>query len=279
MRVKHLLALVLALALLAVPAYAQDPGEPVFAPRLRIQGEQVATFEDTVVYVPIRDFMESLGVSYTIEWNERKRRVYVRAPGLYLTMWEGSKYLTANDRCLYMYGECFLLNDRLMVPIQPLAKACGMEVVWDEETQDVRVEGKYSPILAGEYFYDETSLYWLSRIISAESGIEELDGQIAVGNVVLNRVSRKYWPNSVYGVVFDERGGVVQFTPVANGSIYNEPLALSVVAAKIVLEGVNVAGDSLFFVNESIADESWFQEDCTYVTTIGRHSFYTQSIA
>ena len=279
MRFKHLLCLVLALALLVGPAYAQDPGEPVFAPSLRIQGEQVATFEDTVVYVPIRDFMESLGVSYTLEWNERKRRVYVRAPGLYLTIWEGSKYLTANDRCLYMYGKCFLLNDRLMVPIQPLAKACGMEVVWDEETQDVRVEGKYSPILSGEYFYDETSLYWLSRIISAESGIEELEGQIAVGNVVLNRVSRKYWPDTIYGVVFDERGGVVQFTPVANGSIYNEPLALSVVAAKIVLEGVNVAGDSLFFVNESIADESWFQEDCTYVTTIGRHSFYTQNIA
>ena len=274
----RILCLLLALTVMVPAASAVNPETQVFVQGVHIDADPGAVLSDSVTYVPLRAFMDSLGISYTIEWNEKKRRAYVYAPGLYLTVKEGAKYLTANDRCLYFYGESFLLNDRLMVPVRALAKACGMEVIWDEETRDVRVEGKYTPILCGDYFYDETELYWLSRIIYSEAGIEELDGQIAVGNVVLNRVARKSWPNSIYGVVFDERFGVVQFTPVANGTIYQEPGALSVVAAKIALEGTSVVGDSLYFVNESIADGSWFQESCTYVTTVGRHSFYTSDV-
>ena len=75
-------------------------------------------------------------------------------------------------------------------------------------------------------------------------------------------------------MVFDDRCGV-QFTPAATGTIYQEPSALAVVAAKIALEGVTVVEDSLYFVNASIADNGWFRRNCTYVTTLGRHTFYT----
>ncbi len=268
----------LVLSFTLVPVSAVNPEAEVYVQGVHIDADPGAVLSDSVTYVPLRAFMDSLGVNYTIEWNEKKRRAYVYAPGLYLTVKEGAQYLTANDRCLYFGVETFLLNDRLMIPVRALAKACGMEVIWDEETRDVHVEGTYTPILCGTYFYNETDLYWLSRIINAEAGIEELDGMIAVGNVVLNRVARKYWPNTIYGVVFDERFGVVQFTPVSTGTIYNEPCALAVVAAKIALEGTSVAGDSLFFVNESIADSSWFKESCTFVATIGRHSFYTNDV-
>ena len=43
----------------------------------------------------------------------------------------------------------------------------------------------------------------MSRIIHAESGAEPFDGKIAVGNVVLNRVESKQYPNTIYGVIFD----------------------------------------------------------------------------
>ena len=281
-RLKRLLFCLLAAAVLlslpGIPAMAANPGMKVFLQGVHFDADPEPILENNLTYVPLRAFMESLGVDFTIEWNEKQRRADVSAPGLNLTVKEGAKYLTANDRCLYLSGEAFLLNNRLMVPVRPLAKACGLEVLWDENTRDVRVEGKFSPILCGQYFYDETELYWLSRIIYAEAGIEELDGQIAVGNVVLNRMARKYWPDSVYDVVFDDRCGI-QFTPVANGTVYRDPSPEAVVAAKIALEGTSVVEDSLFFVNESIADSRWFRESCTYVTTIGRHSFYTNDIA
>ena len=270
----RVISAVLAVTLMLVPVSALDPEMKVMIKGVHINEDPGAVMQDSVTYVPLRSFMDSLGVEYSITWNEERHRATVTAPNLYLTVKEGARYLTANDRCLYLYGTSFLYQDRLMVPIRPLAVACGLEVNWDEYSGEVQVEGEYSPILCADYFYDETELYWLSHIIYAEAGIEELEGMIGVGNVVLNRKARKAWPNTVYGVVFDERCGT-QFTPAATGTIYQESSALAVVAAKIALEGVTVVEDSLYFVNASIADNGWFRRNCTYVTTLGRHTFYT----
>ena len=72
---------------------------------------------------------------------------------------------------------------------------------------------------SGESFYGTRDVYWLSHIINAEAGNQPMDGQIAVGNVVLNRVADERFPNSVKEVVFDRRSGVAQFSPTADGSI------------------------------------------------------------
>lgn len=89
--------------------------------------------------------------------------------------------------------------------------------------------------------YTDEDLYWLSRIISAESQGEPLEGQIAVGNVVLNRVASDQFPNTIRAVVFDTNNGV-QFEPLSNGTLYNAPTAQSVAAAKLVLSGSSTAG-------------------------------------
>ena len=91
-------------------------------------------------------------------------------------------------------------------------------------------------------------MYWLSRIICAEAGGESLAGQVAVGNVVLNRVDSDEFPNTIHEVIFD-RKHAVQFEPVSNGTVYNEPTETSVQAAKLALQGVNTAGKSLYFFN------------------------------
>ena len=46
-------------------------------------------------------------------------------------------------------------------------------------------------------YYGARDVYWLSHIINAEAGNQPMDGQIAVGNVVLNRVADERFPNSV----------------------------------------------------------------------------------
>ena len=93
---------------------------------------------------------------------------------------------------------------------------------------------------------------------------------IGVGNVVLNRVASSRFPNTIEAVVFEPG----QFTPVDNGTIYNNPSAEAIRAAQMCLDGVNTVGNSLFFLNPSIADASWFNSALAYVTTIGGHAFY-----
>ncbi|HBM81360.1 MAG TPA: hypothetical protein DD426_11105 [Clostridiaceae bacterium] len=118
------------------------------------------------------------------------------------------------------------------------------------------------------------NLYWLSRIIYAEASGEPYLGKVAVGNVVLNRVASRYFPNSVKGVIFEYYKGVPQFSPVADGSIYNIPSTQSIKAALEALRGAKPARDALYFFNPRKSSGSWIARNKTYVTRIGNHVFY-----
>ena len=100
-----------------------------------------------------------------------------------------------------------------------------------------------------------------------------MEGQIAVGTVVLNRIASPQFPDTIQDVVFDDRYAV-QFEPVENGTIYEEPAASSVEAAARCLAGERAAGDSLYFFAPALSEGTWIVEHCTYVTTIGGHRFY-----
>jgi N-acetylmuramoyl-L-alanine amidase len=116
-------------------------------------------------------------------------------------------------------------------------------------------------------------VYWLSRIISAESRGESLLGQIAVGSVVMNRVKSPLYPNTIWSVIFDRKYGV-QFSPIIDGSIYAAPTASAIVAAKICLEGFNVNSSALFFLYPRYSTSSWIPNNRQYLFSIGKHDFY-----
>ena len=121
--------------------------------------------------------------------------------------------------------------------------------------------------------HDAADLYWLSRIISAESGGESMEGQIAVGNVVLNRVASREFPDTIPGVIFDRVDGV-QFEPVSNGTVYKTPTAQAVEAARRVLAGEKVIGNALYFYAPALSQGVWINANRTYYKTIGCHRFY-----
>jgi len=229
-------------------------------------------------YVPLRAFSLALDPEAELTWDKETKTAEVHFENLDLSLKEGETYLVANGRYIYLYGKVINLRGTLMLPIRSLEKALGITVDWDPITETVSVTGEVQPLQSGDRYYDADSLYWLSRIVYAEAGIESLEGKIAVANVVLNRMNNDYWPDTVYGVVFDNRGGVYQFSPVYAGTIYQEPSSEAVIAAKLALDGANVAGDSYFFLNPSISTNHWIENSCEFVVTIGRHSFYTSDI-
>lgn len=117
-------------------------------------------------------------------------------------------------------------------------------------------------------------LYWLSRIIHAEASGEPYNGKVAVGNVIMNRIASSSFPNTVYNVIFEYYNNIPQFSPVAEGTIYNTPSAESVQAAKDALNGVKVVGNATYFFNPDKATGSWIVNNKTYVMRIGSHVFY-----
>lgn len=179
-------------------------------------------------------------------------------------------YAFSNGRCFSAEGNAVICDGNICVTAELLKTLIGVGVTAEgtADTADAALPKD------GDEYYDEDSVIWLSRIISAESRGESVMGKVAVGNVVINRVRTPGYPNTIYGVIFDFEHGI-QFTPAANGAVYNDPDEESIVAAKLCLEGVTVSEEILYFLNPSTADNHWVVNNRTYVTTIGSHEFYS----
>ena len=222
-------------------------------------------------YIPLRAATELSGAVVT--YNPKTRAATVTRDDLVMTVTDGAYITEANGRILLSKTPSVILDDgKMYIPVRILAKALSLDVEWIPPAS-VRLTGAARGLVSADKYYRSDDLYWLSRIISAESRGEPLIGQVAVGNVVLNRKDSSDYPNTIYGVIFDRKYGV-QFSPVADGSIYREPTYSSVLAAKICLEGVSVSEKILFFMQPEISTSSWIVNNRKYAFTIENHYFF-----
>lgn len=110
--------------------------------------------------------------------------------------------------------------------------------------------------------------YLLACIVHSESANQSYEGQLAVANVVLNRVKSPLFPNTISEVVY-QKG---QFSPAYSGTLASVlksgPSDLSVQAANAALSGINNIGGYLYF--NGYVDTSRVN---SYVV-IGDHTFY-----
>ena len=224
-----------------------------------------------VYYLPFRAVASAIPGS-TYSYDPATRTSTMRAAGLEIVAGDGCYVTYANGRTLFNTTPNVIMSDgRLYIPAAVFAKAVGMRV--ESSEGKISLLGAYSPLKSADGYYREDEVFWLARIIHAESRGEPLIGQIAVGNVVLNRVRSAYYPNTIYGVIFDRKYGV-QFSPVLDGTIYNTPGYNAILAAKICLEGYDVSEGAFFSLNTALATSSWIPRTREYAFTIGNHDFY-----
>lgn len=249
-------------------AAAAESGVGTMVDGAILETEVITQVYNQTTYVSYWPVVQAIYPDATATWEDD--HAAVRAEGLSINIKPGANYIEANGRYLYVPDGVKCEGYSIMVPIRTLCQALGAGVEWDGTQSTIQITSGSGPILSGEQAYQADVVYWLSRIIYAESGNQPLDGKIAVGNVVLNRVASPRFPNTVYEVIFQRN----QFTPAANGSINRTPSAESVVAAKLCLDGANTAGSALYFVNPTVAPGSWASRNRPYVATIGAHAFY-----
>ena len=228
---------------------------------------------DGVTFVPLRRFCEIFAPDGTMTWNGSTSTARFRTNTLDLSVTVGKLYITANGHALYTVGAVRNLGGHLYVPIRPLARAFAAALKWDAAACAVDLTRSSGSSAIARASYDADEVYWLSRIISAEASVEPFVGQIAVGNVVLNRVRSREFPNTIYGVIFDRKHGT-QFSPVAFGTIYESPEPSCVIAAKICLEGYSVTDTALYFFDPDLSTSDWISRNCVFEFRIGSHEFY-----
>ena len=257
---RKLLCALLAAASLSTSAFAYRPSVPI-----QVDGQRITNgyLESGVTYVPLRALLSALG-DWDIRWDAGAHEAVASSGSRQLTASPAEDTVTVDGQALS--GRVTLRSGTTYVPLRLVSEALGGQAEWDPYLNGAAVTGNQSG-------YDAIDLYWLSHVIYAESGAESMEGQIAVGNVVLNRVNSQAFPATVPGVVFDRRNGV-QFEPVSNGTIYKTPSSTSFEAAKRALDGEKPVGEALYFYAPALSQGIWITANRTYLRTIGCHRFY-----
>ena len=236
---------------------------------MTVDGETLsgaAFAREGVTYAPLVPLLDALG-GWETTWDPSSRTASAETALFDLDGPVGRSHVLADGFPFSLSAGTLVWGGRTYVPLRSVANLLGAQV--DFAGWDSPVEVRTAPAQD----YTQEDLYWLSRIISAESRGESLRGQVAVGNVILNRVASGQFPDTIRDVIFD-RKDAVQFEPVANGTIYSEPTAQSVLAARLALNGTSVVGNSLYFFNPSYSSGSWVRQNRSYHGTIGCHVFY-----
>ncbi len=259
----------LALGLMLAAMLTLPVGAQVMVDQVELT-DQEGWIAQGVSYITLRGLNRAMEGT-ELFWDGSTSTATLTGEGFTLVAPLGETYILINDRAIYVEGGVWAPDGQTTLTLRLLADALEGRVLWDGETKTASLEtGRLDPQRVS---YDETDLYWLSRIISAESRGEVLEGQIAVGNVVLNRVDCIRYPDNIYGVIFDRNYGV-QFEPISNGTVYDSPTELSIIAAKLAMEGTSIVGEALYFFAPALSSGTWIRQNTTYLTTIGCHQFY-----
>ena len=145
----------------------------------------------------------------------------------------------------------------------------------DDMVDDCMVEAKlyYNEVGYSNNYYEYTDneIYILAQLIYGEARGESLDGMVAVGNVVMNRVlNRRYFGNSITAVVTASG----QFSGYKSTIV---PSSKCRIAARKVLDfQVWVVPQNVYYFKASgEAGIDWASHK--FYTRIGGHNFYTHN--
>lgn len=263
-RLACVLLALLALLVCPVCAGAEDGGQSPFP--LFVDGQEVADthaiLEAGVTYVSAYNVARALVPDTAVTW---EKELVLTGAGYTLSASPALPYIVCNGRYLYAPGQVKLHpeNGDLLLPVRLLARALGAQVGWDGS--GVYLTSGGAPLESGETFYNAEELALMARTIRHEGGNQPLEGQIAVGNVLLNRVRSASFPNTLSAVVYQPG----QFS----NSESSVPEARHYIAAKLALDGAQVVPASCCWFNAA-GKPCWGSRNKALLCTIGSQSFY-----
>ncbi len=142
----------------------------------------------------------------------------------------------------------------------------ALQKQYEEELAKSRLAAKSKWRDISEVSFDDGDRKLLANLIYCEAGAEPYSGQVAVGAVVINRVLSSVYPNTVVGVIYQNK----QFSPVNDGHLAlalakDSATASCYQAADEAMSGVTNVGQCVYF-RTPIAGLEGIQ--------IGGHIFY-----
>lgn len=242
-----------------------------------VSSDELPYMENGRTFVAIRFIAEAIGIE-NINWNDQSEEAILMKDGVTISLPIREPYAIINNDTIGLDAPINIYNGRTFVPLRFVAEAFDIDVNWNESTSTVKMYTKEYRSMKPKTVtkassYSQEDLHWLSRLVQAEAEAEPFEGKLAVANCIINRKKNKDFPSTIKGVIFDRNWGV-QYTPTANGTIYNTPSEESIKAARMALEGNNNIGESLYFLNPRKSTNNWIIKNRTFYRRIQNHDFY-----
>lgn len=226
---------------------------------------------NNTTYIPLRAFSDAIGG--TIEWNETENAATMYKDGHSFAFYPERDYCII-DGTKQNYPSVFY-NDLTFIPVRAISDALSFNVEWDDFYLTVKITAQTVVVPENliDYSYTYDDIMYLGKITHIESGYQHFDVKLGVAGTVVNRVKSPSFPNTIKDVIFDTKYSV-QFPPAHTDKINTIPSKESITAAKCVLGGVNIVGNSLYFVDTMYAPSSWVHNNRPHYITIHDMSFY-----
>lgn len=243
---------------------------------IEINGEFIKCAQKPIIisgttYIPLRAFSDAVGGS--VDWDAEEEAATMEKDGHSFVFYPGKDFCLIDG--VQENHPSIIYKDLTFIPVRAVSEVLNYEVSWDSFYLTVKIaaQGVNIPQTCADRSYSYEDIMYLGKIIQIESGYSPFEVKLGVGGVVFNRVKSGSFPNSIKEVVFDTKYGV-QFPPMHTDMINTTPSAESVIAAKCVLNGVNIVGNSIYFIESRNAQKSWAHKNRTYYTTIHSMNFY-----
>ncbi len=118
----------------------------------------------------------------------------------------------------------------------------------------------------------------LERIVQAEAGGEDMKGKILIANVILNRVADEHFPDNIEDVIFQNKDGEYQFSPVDDERYWSVKVTKNTKeAVQRALEGEDYSEGALYFIARKRTrpgSAAWFDNNLDWLFKHGGHEFY-----
>jgi spore germination cell wall hydrolase CwlJ-like protein len=163
-------------------------------------------------------------------------------------------------------------SDKNKVTTSTTTEAATTEATTTEATTEAANNKTESYVTArGSISLSESDINLMAAVLTYECGGESYEGQLAVANVILNRLQSGVYGSTVSDVVYATNQFSVVGTSAFNNCVANGSAQASCIqAVKEACAGTNNIGSYKFFRTTQIADTASYS---SYVT-IGNHVFY-----
>jgi len=230
---------------------------------------------DGRLFIPVVGIVAVFGA--TVDWDQDNEQVTIHTSDEdKIVLSNGVPVVYFNDNRYLMDVAPFIEGGRTYLPIRFIAQLMHATVKWyaDEQLAELvslQADEEAIPAISMNEAepFTEDDLVLLAKITQVETGYETYEGQLAVANVILNRVKDSRFPDSIKEVIYSGK----QFPPAHNGLLdKSKPNASVMRAAKDALNGKNNVEDAVYFYNPKVTKGA-FWSGLEVITKIGTHRF------